>query len=594
MIGAGLALIAVGVAFRAWFLTDSWFFFDDFHFIQQAARHDLSVGYLLTPYNGHLMPAGMLLTWVNTTTAGLDFAPPAVELLVMYAVASLGMLRLLCTLFGVRRAVLGPLAFFLVSPILIPATTWWAAGINYLPVLVAITWGLEAHVRFLRSPSRATLAQTVAWVVLGLLFAELTLLIYLFLIHLTLSYFTTGTLSERVRQVGARYRGALIAHTVLVVGYLSLYVPHAMNFEAGQIAQRPLFDVAVSMVAVAFATAVIGGPGRWQQMDLTQSAADPTELVQLASWIVLGLLVHASVTTRDRAGRAWLLPAAVLAASVALVSVSRAIYFGPEIALDYRFQTAAAPAMALALGLAFLPVRGARDPVVRRGDHWLVDQRRRGAAVLALVAGFAVVSTGRYPLLHLTTESPRAYFDRLEQTAQALPDHARLIDLTVPRWLWRGLEDDTNRYSAMFAVLGDAVPPAQEVVTDDAWLVEDDGGIAPAVMDVVRRDTLPVPGACPHPVGMTGSHIRLDGPVLGWVWFVRIDYTTAYDGLVEVRMGDTVVEAPVHAGSHSVLLPGAGDYDRVTVSAGDGTQPGLCVHGLQVGTLRPEESPAGQ
>lgn len=592
VVAVGLVLVAAGVVFRGWAVADAWFFFDDFHFIAEAVRSELTLGYLLTPYNGHLMPAGLLLTWLNTTLAPMSFGPVAVEMLVLYAAAGLGMLRLLCTLFGTRAAVLWPLTFYLVSPILIPATTWWAAGVNYLPVLVAVSWGVDAYVRHLRAPTRRTLVQSIAWVVLGLAFAELTLLVYLFLGHLTLSYFTTGALTDRLRQTWRRYRAAVVGHTVLVVAYLAFYVPHAMNFHASDVVDRPMFEVARAMVATAFASAVVGGPGRWELMRVTQSAADPTQLVQLLSWAVLLLLVHASVTTRRRAGRAWALPTLVLAASVALVSVSRAIYFGPEIALDYRFQTLAAPAMALALGLAFLPVPGAVESVEKRADHWLVDDRRRATAALAAGVGFAVLSTARYPLLHLTEHDPRAYFDRVVASSRDVPADEELIDLPVPPWLWFG-PPETTPYSVVFAALGDLVPRARETVTDGALLVTEDGTVRPAVMEVVRRDTLPLTGSCPHPVGETGSHVRLDGPVVGYVWFVEIDYTTAYDGTIEVHLGDHVVEAPVQAGSHTLLLPGAGEYDTVTVRAGPGSQPGLCVQAVRVGTLRPGVATTG-
>ena len=72
VLGAGLLLVAVATAFRAWAITPAWFFFDDFFFIQKA-RGGLSWSYLVQPYNGHLMPAGWLLTWANVEAGPVSY-----------------------------------------------------------------------------------------------------------------------------------------------------------------------------------------------------------------------------------------------------------------------------------------------------------------------------------------------------------------------------------------------------------------------------------------------------------------------------------------------------------------------------------------
>lgn len=588
----GLLIVTAGVAFRAWSQRGVWFFFDDFNFIRLAAAHDLDWRYLTTSYNGHLMPAGNLVTWLNHELAPMDFRVPAAELLALFAMAAVGLLRLTLSLFGPRLAALVPVVFFCFTPILIPATTWWSAGVNYLPAITATLWALDAHVRYLRAPSRRRRAATVAWILAGLAFAEVTLFAYVFIAHVTLAYFASGSPRERLGQVLSDHRPAVLTHSVVVAGYLAVYIPAAMNFSAGEVTERPLFEVARKLFGTAFTSAVIGGPGQWRIEDVTQSAARPTDVTLIAGWITVALLVQASVATRRRGLRAWALPAVVLGASVALVSVSRAIYFGPEIALDYRFQTMAAPAMALALGLAFLPVLGATESAEPTGEHWLVDRRARvGIAMLAAVA-FSVTSTGRYPMRELGTQSPQRYLQRLWATSEGRSPEARLINLSVPQWFWRGLDVEGNQYDAVFAPWHRRVPPVADIVVDDAYLVTDSGEVVPVAMEVARRNQAAAASDCAVPVPRNGATVALDGPVIGFVWFVRVTVTASAPTRLTVVVDGTDRSAEVPEGTHTLLLPGAGDYDRITVlgapTGPDGPELVTCVTAVEVGTLRPD------
>ena len=141
------------------------------------------------------MPGGHVLAWMVSLGPPFDHGIAIVQLAVLYVVACLAVLRLLVTLFGVRAGILLPLAYFAFSPWLIPATSWWAAGINHLPTLAATALALDAHVRYLRSPARRYLVASVAWILVGLFFAELAMLVYIPLTVITFAYFATGSRS---------------------------------------------------------------------------------------------------------------------------------------------------------------------------------------------------------------------------------------------------------------------------------------------------------------------------------------------------------------------------------------------------------------
>ena len=83
---------------------------------------------------------GRRISW--TVWAGL--------LLLMQAVASLGMLRLLrrCSATSGRARAAGGLLLHVFT---VPAGVWFAAGINQLPMQIALVFGLHAHLDYLRT-----------------------------------------------------------------------------------------------------------------------------------------------------------------------------------------------------------------------------------------------------------------------------------------------------------------------------------------------------------------------------------------------------------------------------------------------------------
>ena len=110
----------------------------------------------------------------------------------------------------------------------------------------------------------------------------------------------------------------------------------------------------------------LGGPWRWEWHEGGAWADTPTPLVALALLVVAAVAVLA-VLRRRRAGWAWLLLAGYLGLQIVLVATSRAPVFGAEIGLAYRLQTDLVCVLALCLGLAFVPLLGARQSRATRG-----------------------------------------------------------------------------------------------------------------------------------------------------------------------------------------------------------------------------------
>src|SRR6476469_8525992 len=128
---SAVVLVLAQLAFRAWAVFPSWFYLDDYHLLRDAQTSH-SVGDLLAPYNGHLMPGGRLLVlWVESS-GQLNWTLAATLTLCLQLVASVSALWMLVTLFGARPAIIGPLALYLFSPMTLPAFMWWTACLSQI------------------------------------------------------------------------------------------------------------------------------------------------------------------------------------------------------------------------------------------------------------------------------------------------------------------------------------------------------------------------------------------------------------------------------------------------------------------------------
>ncbi|SFC02611.1 hypothetical protein SAMN04487968_103120 [Nocardioides terrae] len=589
----GLVIIAAGTVLRGWAVSRTWFWLDDLILVGQG-QDGLGWGALTAPYNGHLMPGGRLLAWSVAQGSHYDYSLAATQIVALYVLACLAVLRLLVTLFGRRPAILVALSYFAFSPWLIPATTWWAATINHLPVLATTALALDAHVRHLRTNRRGHLVASVVWMVVGLAFAELALFAYIPLVVITLGYFTAGSPVARLTELWSRYRPALLAHTVLVVVYAGLYLssPAARTPPGDGVAWREYVD---NIFLRAFPAAVIGGPGSWTQPAIGLSKPTPSVLVQVIALAVIAAVFALASLTRDRGLRAWSIPLLQLAAITLLVGHARQIY-GPDLALDLRFTTPLALGVALGLGLAFLEVPGARECSTLRARHWILNRWPGPAVATAAFVAFAIVSASRFPLLHVDEDdSARPYLDTFAASLARAEKPVTLIPgVVAPRIVSGAVADSPLDFDAQYRRVlhpwRDELTFTQVLVDDrraDASMLDDSGAIVPASLTVARRMREPAPaagadGCSGYPLSSTTTYAPLDGPISGSGWLLRVSFDADIETPVRIRAGERRTDAVLPAGEHTVLLAAPGDYDAIAFS---GLAPGaeVCVTGLAVG-----------
>ena len=146
-----LALVLTTVAWRAWTVSRWTWHVDDWLYLDGTVDHGF-VEYLFQDYNGHVMPAGFLVTWVMAKVAPLDF-----RLAVALVAIASGALVLLWALAlrrlaGERTVLLVPLAVLSLSPLLIRPTIWWASALQALPLQLFLAASVLLVVRAAREP----------------------------------------------------------------------------------------------------------------------------------------------------------------------------------------------------------------------------------------------------------------------------------------------------------------------------------------------------------------------------------------------------------------------------------------------------------
>jgi hypothetical protein len=577
----GLLLIAAGLAFRAWQLAGSWFYFDDLAFMSAGMNDPLSWHFVGRVYAGHLMPAGWLVIKGLATVAPYDWTVWAAFLLLLQAVASLGMLRLLRSMFGDTRVVLALLAGYEFYVFTVPAGVWFAAGINQLPLQLALVFGLHAHLSYLRTRSRLSLVATLAWTVFGLAFYEKSFLLFGLYALFALCWFSRGTLSERLTMIWHDYRPGVIAHGVVAVPYLAIYLKYGLPFGGSHQPSGTLISaVAYRLVGVAFSTGAVGGPLEWRSMS-ANSLADPSDLISLGSWVVLGSVVWYARGTRTLSRRAWSLILFTLAANVYLLSSARANLVGPDIGLEYRYQTESAAVFVLALGLAFLPLRGALEVNELRPDVPRPYERATPLrSITVVIALLSMVSTLAYVRNWQHNNATEPYYDNaLSTIAHAPVKPAPLVDLSLPQNLLWAFGYPENSYSHIFRKLrAETRYPDHSV--DHLFVLDDVGRLTEAVIPTTR--TMVGGQGCGYVLGRSPTSIPLDGPVIGGGWWIRMEYGAPHPFHVKIRLGGTSETMRLPRGDHTAYFKADGSYDSVVLENGRGGE-NACVTRLVLG-----------
>ncbi|MEU5789062.1 hypothetical protein ABZ754_15195 [Micromonospora purpureochromogenes] len=357
-----VAMILVSLVWRAQLASRGYLAVDDYVLIARAAEADLTPGFLLTLYNNHFMPAALLATWLVTRAAGLAYWPYVLLLTAAQAVLAVSFARLLRTLVRPGWALLVPLAVFLFSPLTLEATSWWAVGVNMLPMQIAMVLAVGAQVRYVRTGRRRHLVTLGLAVLFGLLFFEKALLVVPLVFLLTAFLFVGGPPVRAVLTTVRRYWPSWLLLTAMSLGFLALYGSRAESSLRRPDSLGEVLSFLWQLLGSTVVPGLLGGPWRWLPAGDGAPVTAPPELGRWIAWAAFLVLVVLTVRLRRVAGRAWLLLASYLTLVTALLGATRlgSIYSDVAGAVP-RYVSDVVVVAALCIGVALLGLRPVPD-----------------------------------------------------------------------------------------------------------------------------------------------------------------------------------------------------------------------------------------
>lgn len=472
--------IAVQVGSALWLTSYTYFFVDDFLFLQQARTQAFGWAYLREPLFEHFSPVTRALNALLIHVAPGDFAVAHGIQLAIYA-ATLAAFAL------VARTILGNswTAFALTgisgqSLFLFHLLTWWTATANILPASCFALIALAGYLRWRKSGSRSWLLASVVAFALTLLDYETAMLfpVYLALVRLLV---LEDRLNPRAWLVALwRERWAWLSYGVLdalaAFHYVRDYYQPAVRPPAGELAHY----LEIALVET-FVPALVGIKN--PMVPLT-----PYPLALVAAWLVIMAAVAVTLYLRPRAWRC--IPAFLLIflATMTPVGLNRIHQFGLGVAVQLDYYQSVHYMFIALTALALSPQWGGRRASPGAPGHFLTIRRpstgaltAAGLAIIAVYTTLYVTSAGAMAGTHWQARGSRSYVTNfitsLERVRTGTHREPVLIDLQVPEGIMPAVFAPFNRYSQFFPVVDHNLRINQ--IADPAFIVNDSGQLVP-------------------------------------------------------------------------------------------------------------------
>lgn len=556
-----MALIAVQLLVRSVLAFGGDFYWDDLILVGRAGTQSLlSAQYLFDDHDGHVMPGAFLVAGAITRLAPLEWAGPAISLLVLQLLASAALLRALHVILGWRPVLLIPLGFALFTPLTVPGFAWWAAGLNSLPMLAALAWVCADAILLVRTGNHRYAVTAILVYLGGLLFFEKSAVIpfVAFTVTALLAWVTGGSVLEVWRR-GVRLWAGLLAVTAAWIGvYLVVVDQQRWSLDLGM-----TWDLLRRSVTHGIVPGLAGGPWDWQRWAPASPWATPPATVMVLGWLVLAAVFALSLARKERIAPVWLAAIGYAVACQVPIYLMRSSQFTAlELAQTLRYLPDLVVVLALLAAVAFCAPN-------RPASRWLDASTARTVLIVAVAVAFvgsSLYSTATF--LRVWRDSPvPGYLDNARAgLASVPPPAAPLLDQEVDPMIMQRVAAPENLASHMFALLRDR--PEFSTSTTELRVLDSTGRLRDAVVTWVRTITPgPAPG-CGYLVQTDGSEVvmALDGPLLPADWTAELNYLANSEGSLTMSLTEgPPVKVPVHPGLNRVFvrLSGAGDSIRV-------------------------------
>jgi hypothetical protein len=581
---AAIALIAVQLVIRGVLAFQGYFYWDDLILVGRAGTQALfSPSYLFDDHDGHVMPGAFLVAGLLTHAAPLVWVGPAISMIALQLLASLSLLRALYVILGWRWVLLIPLCFALFTPLGVPAFAWWAAALNYLPMLAALSWVGADAVLFVRTGNRRyAVTGTLAYFG-GLLFFEKSAVIpfvafalVALLLHVQGD---TRALSTAWRAGRPLWLTTLATTVVWVAVYLVVVNQQRWSWDL-----QMTWDLLARSVTHGIVPGLVGGPWVWHRWAPASPWAVPPVAAMIVGWIALSATVVVSLFRKRRIGAVWLVAVGyAIGCQVPIYLMRSSAFTALELAQTLRYLSDLVVVLALLAAVAFCAPN-------RPGGSWLDNSPARTAVVVGLASVFAASSaiSTRTFLASWRDNPVQPYLhNALRGLAQARQSSdAALLDQEIdPVVLGRVAYPETLA-SHLFALIRDR--PQFAKYTAELRTLDMHGQMVDAYVTWIRTIRPgPIPN-CGYLV-QTDAPVRmpLDGPMLPAEWTAEINYLANSEGSMQLSLSEgPETRVAVHPGLNRVYvrLPGAGDAITATANT---SALSLCLASGPVGYVAP-------
>lgn len=579
---AAVGLIVLQLAVRAVLAFGGYYYWDDLILVGRAGTQPLlSPGNLLTDHDGHVMPAAFLLSGVITRAAPLVWIWPAISLLALQLLASLALLRALWVILGWRPVLLVPLCFALFTPLTVPSFAWWAAALNYLPMLAALAWVCADAILLVRTGNaRYAITGTLAYLG-GLLFFEKSAVIPFVAFAVAA---LIGHVEGRRGVIAGVWRAGRrlwVPTSGLTAAWVVLYIAVVNQRRwSGDLAMT--WDLLWRSVTHGIIPGLAGGPWQWQRWAPASPWAVPPLGVMVLGWTALVGVFTISMLRKQRIAAVWLAAAGyTIGCQVPIYLMRSSAFTALELAQTLRYLPD------LAFVLALLAAVGLRAPN-RAGTQWLNASARRTAVVATLLTAFvasSLVSTRTF--LTSWQDNPTKSYLRnatagLAAARAASP--APLLDQEVDPLILQRVVRPENLASHMFALITDR--PDFSGSTDQLRMLDSAGNVVDADVTWVRRISPGPTAQCGYLVQPDApARLPLDGPLLPAEWTAEVNYLANTQGTLVMSLPvGPQVRVAVKPGLNRVYVRLSGAGDAIGVRA-DTAALSVCVAAGPVGYL---------
>ncbi|MYR06508.1 hypothetical protein GTV32_09395 [Gordonia sp. SID5947] len=592
-----IALILIQLLVRGWLAATGNFYWDDLVLIGRASTMPiLSWDYLGHSHDGHFMPAAFLVAGLSTVIAPVNWLVPAISMIVLQALASLSVWRMIRVIAGPRvgLAALAALTFYLFSPMTVPAFAWWAAALNTLPMQAAMAWIVADAVLLTRARGRRpdarmiVIRSTVVFVVALAFFEKSLFILPVAFVAAVLAARYVDRLDDDTQTAsdtdperpdspliraftGAR---ALWVSLGIVFVVWTVVFFSVSDATAGQHSATQTMRLVWRSINDAVIPSLVGGPWEWERWVPSPPMGFPPLWMIVLGWVVLAALVWWSVSRRRGAVAVLVCTAVyVVGAQIPVLWNRSSANTALELAQTMRYLPDAAVVLTIAIAVIVASPPTARGVAARHsGDA----EARRPASVLVPLAGALAVVSAIISLVSFSNswrDDPTGdYLANAKRSLAAGQDHP-MFDQSLPLEVLLPVAYPNNQISHTFGRVRDR--PDFASTTDRLNVLDKAGNMVPGAVTPART-VRPGRGSCSRPEVHGPRRLVLDGPLLQWRWTVAVSYCADMDGDVDMALdGGRTVRVPVRAGLHVayVQLEGRGRYVNVRPIT-----PGLSLH----------------